>query len=132
MGFWKGLRTRARDLDAIGAAAYGVSVEAPAVLRAFRLEHELPFTMLSDPHLRVGEVLGSPTSTAKAYYSTMLLHPEIRHYPRRAFLQPALFIWRRATLAYEWRQAEKLRNLLGAAGRPDAAEVLRLATQALA
>jgi hypothetical protein len=132
VGFWKGLRSLAGELDAIGATAYGVSAEAPPQLRAFRLAHELPFTMLSDPHLRVAEVLDSPTSTAKGYYSAMLLHPEIRHYPRKAFLQPALFIWRRATLVYEWRQTEKLRNLFGAAGRPDGAEVLRLARSLIA
>jgi hypothetical protein len=38
----------------------------------------------------------------------------------------------RSRLCYEWRQTETLRNLFGATGRPDAADVLRLVRDVLA
>ena len=108
-----------------------MSADTPDTLRAFRIEHELPFTMLSDPQLVSAAALDVPISSGKGYYGALALHPSIRHYPRKAFLQPALLIWRRTDLCYEWRQTEKLRNLFGATGRPSGADVLRLATQAL-
>lgn len=39
---------RTDELRALGATVLGVSVDSPFVLRAFRAEHELPFTLLSD------------------------------------------------------------------------------------
>jgi hypothetical protein len=108
-----------------------VAADTPDTLRAFRSEYELPYTLLSDPQLVSAEALDTPVSTAKGYYGALALHPSIRHYPRKAFLQPALLIWKGSDLRYEWRQTEKLRNLFGATGRPSGADVVRLVTDAL-
>ena len=111
---------------------YGVAADTPADLKKLVDEHALPFTMLSDPELVSGARLDIPMATRKTYYSAWPLHPEIRHYPKRSFLQPALFVWKGRDLVYEWRQTETLRNLFGARGRPSGSDVLDIVRRALA
>jgi hypothetical protein len=62
-----------------------------------------------------------------------VLHPTVRTYPKRSFLQPALFVWRRdGTLAHRWCQTESsLTNLYGARGRPRADQVLQVVRKVL-
>jgi len=94
----------------------GVSADAPATLSKFVAKHSLPFTLLSDPQLETARQLEVPTSSR---------HPMARKYPARAFLQPALFIWRAdGTLAHQWRQTPSLLTFYGARGRPGPDDVL--------
>ncbi len=88
--------------------------------------------MLSDPMLVSGAGLGVPIATRKTYYSAWPLHPEIRNYPRRSFLQPATFVWKGEELVFAWRQGETVMNLLGARGRPDGRAVLDIVERSLA
>lgn len=106
--------------------------DSQAELRELRAKYELPFPLLSDPMLLTGDALNTPSSTMKSYLGALAVHPEIRRLPRRAFLQPALFIWRGAELIYEWRQIETLRNLFGANGRPSPAQILELTQRVMA
>ena len=102
-----------------------------AQLQKLRDTHALPFTLLSDPTLESAEPLGMPVSTRAAYLSALALDPVVRKLPQKAYLQPALFVWRSAALVYAWRQTETLRNLLGAKGRPSPKQILDLTRQAL-
>ena len=110
----------------------GVASDTQEELLALCAKYELPFTQLSDPMLLAGEALDVPISTKKSYLGALAVHPEIRSLPRRAFLQPAIFIWRGPDLIYEWRQIETLRNLFGANGRPSPAQILELTQQVMA
>jgi hypothetical protein len=95
-------------------------------------ENELSFKMLSDPQLISADRLDLPVATPKTYYSARAWHREIRRYPKPSFLQPALLVWKRQDLVYEWRQAETLMNLLGARGRPSGSEVFDIVQRSLA
>jgi thioredoxin-dependent peroxiredoxin len=53
-----GIRDRLDDYDAAGAVVVGVSRDDPETLRAFADEHDLPFTLLSDPDHKVAEKYG--------------------------------------------------------------------------
>ena len=53
-----GIRDRLDDYDAAGAVVVGVSRDDPATLRGFADEHDLPFTLLSDPDHKVAEKYG--------------------------------------------------------------------------
>jgi len=100
-----------------------VATDASDTLERFRDKHQLPFTLLSDPELRCADALEVPTSAR---------HPMALTYPKRAFLQPALFVWLRSgELAYAWRQTPRLKNLFGAAGRPSGEDVRRITAEAL-
>jgi peroxiredoxin len=103
-----------------------VSADPPERHRAFREKHELPFVLLSDPMLVTADKLDSPRATKTNLFATAALHREVLSYPKRSFLQPALFVWKRdGTLAHQWRQTESsLTNLYGARGRPTAQQVL--------
>lgn len=86
--------------------------------------YELPYTQLSDPQLEIAARLDVPTLGPP--------HPASLKYPKRAFLQPALFIWLRdGTLAHQWRQTPSLKTLYGARGRPSPEDVLRHTRDAL-
>ena len=126
MSSWRELGKRAGDLAALDVRVFGVAADTPERLRAFRDQLALPFTQLSDPMLATADTLESPRATRANLLATMVLHPVVRTYPRKSFLQPALFVWRRdGTLAHEWRQTESsLTNLYGARGRPTADQVL--------
>ena len=88
--------------------------------------------MLADPELRSAEALDLPISTRKAYTGSLLLHPEIRHYPKKAFLQPAILIFDGAgELRYRWTHTEKITNLWGARGRPSPEAILELTRESL-
>jgi peroxiredoxin Q/BCP len=53
-----GIRDRMDDYDAAGALVVGISRDDPAKLREFADEHDLPFTLLSDPDHKVAEKYG--------------------------------------------------------------------------
>jgi thioredoxin-dependent peroxiredoxin len=53
-----GIRDRMDDYDAAGALVIGISRDDPATLREFADEHDLPFTLLSDPDHKVAEKYG--------------------------------------------------------------------------
>ncbi len=131
MSSWKGLKKRAEAFAALQAQVVGLAADSPAQLAAFRHAHDLPFVMLSDPMLHSGPALGVPISSRTGYTGALAVHPVIRHLPKKAFLQPATFVFRGQDLLYEWRQVEKLRNLFGANGRPSPAQILTLTQQAL-
>ena len=113
-------------MDVIGLAA-----DTTKQLKAMRDKHELPFSLLSDPHLISRSVFDLPTSTAGAYISTMALHPSLRHLPKRAFLQPAMFVYEGGVQRYAWRQTEKVRNLLGARSRPTPQQIADITSETL-
>ncbi|HZO60778.1 MAG TPA: thioredoxin-dependent thiol peroxidase [Solirubrobacterales bacterium] len=53
-----GIRDRMDDYDAADAIVVGVSRDDPGTLREFADEHDLPFTLLSDPDHKVAEKYG--------------------------------------------------------------------------
>ena len=53
-----GIRDRVDDYDAAGALVVGISRDEPTKLREFADEHDLPFTLLSDPDHKVAEKYG--------------------------------------------------------------------------
>ncbi len=83
--------------------------------------------------LTTAELLDVPVASKANFIATAALHPIILSYPKRSFMQPALFVWRQdGTLAHQWRQTESsLTNLYGARGRPRAEQVLDIARAAL-
>jgi hypothetical protein len=110
----------------------GLTSDSQSQLREFRTAHGFPFTMLSDPMLLSGEALDVPISTKKGYLSALALHPVLLQLPKKAYLQPAFFVWRGSELAYQWRQVEKLRNLFGANGRPSPEQILEVVRKVMA
>jgi peroxiredoxin len=131
---WKELGKIASEFQALDVAVLGVSADTPVHLRRFRVELELPFTMLSDPTLTTAAVPDVPVATRANFVAVSLLHSIVHTYPKRSFLQPALFVWRPdGRLAHRWCQTESsLTNLYGARGRPRADEVLQVIGDALA
>jgi peroxiredoxin len=110
-----------------------LAADTPARLAAFRDQHDLPYTMLSDPDLTSAEMLDIPVSSLANFAATLALHPVLLTYPKRAYLQPAVFVWLRdGTLAYEWRQTSKLSNLFGAKGRPTGGQIVDIVREVLA
>jgi hypothetical protein len=109
----------------------GIASDTEEQLHKLRAKHDFPFTMLSDPMLLSADVLDVPVSTKTSFLSVLGLHPVVRHLPKKAFLQPAFFVWKGTELVYEWRQTETLRNLIGACGRPDEEQVLEITRQAM-
>jgi peroxiredoxin Q/BCP len=53
-----GIRDRFDDYDAAGAVVVGISRDDPETLRDFADEHDLPFTLLSDPDHKIAEKYG--------------------------------------------------------------------------
>jgi len=53
-----GIRDRLDDYDTANAVVVGISRDDPAALRVFADEHDLPFTLLSDPDHKVAEKYG--------------------------------------------------------------------------
>lgn len=81
--------------------------------------------MLSDPMLLTHQALDSPISSKSAFAATLPLHPRaLPALPKKAFLQPAVFVWRAGELRYGWRQRETITNLFGARNRPTTAQLL--------
>ena len=109
----------------------GVTSDSQEQLHTFQRTHAQPFTMLSDPTLISAEHLNLPVSTQKTYWSTLAIHPVLRHLPNKAFLQPAVLLWSGTELVYQWHQVEKLRNLFGANGRPSPEQILDLTRNSL-
>jgi len=132
VGSWKGLKKTAGEFRSLGVRVIGLASDTEAQLHEFRADHDLPFEMLSDPMLITGEALDVPISSKKGYLGALSLHPVIRHLPKKAFLQPAFFVWSGRELRYEWRQTEKLRNLFGATGRPSPEQILALTGDVMA
>jgi peroxiredoxin len=115
---WKELGELAGGFEETGTRLLGVSADSPEELAQMREKHGIPFTFLSDPQLTCHEQLDVPVSRR---------HPKARSYPRKAFLQPALFVWRQdGTVAYEWRQTPRITNLFGASSRLPASQVLSI------
>lgn len=133
MSSWKELGKVAAELRAVDARVIGVCADKPAALAAFRDKLALPFTLLSDPMLVTAGKLDVPTATRANLWATAMLHPIVRTYPKKSFLQPSLFVWRRdGTLAHEWRQTESsLTNFYGARGRPTAEQILDIVRRAI-
>jgi peroxiredoxin len=131
---WKELGKIAGEFRALDVALFGVSADTVPALRRFREDSDLPFTMLSDPMLATAAALEVPIATKANYFAVSLLHPTVHSYPKRSFLQPALFVWRGdGTLAHRWCQTESsLTNLYGARGRPRADQVLQVLRDVLA
>jgi hypothetical protein len=102
---------------------FGIATDTQEQLSDFRIALDLPFTMLSDPLLSSAKVFDIPVSSKTSYATSLPLHPVLRHLPKRAFLQPAFFLWRGQEQLYAWRQTEKLRNLFGANGRPSPQDI---------
>lgn len=74
------------------------------------------FDFLSDPELKVAEAWGVPV---------MKNHPQALKYPRKAFLQPSVFIFDRSGRErFGWRSRPRFLNLFGAARRITPSEVL--------
>ena len=134
MSSWRELRTIAAELRALDVAVFGVSADTPADLHRFRERLDLPFRMLSDPMLTTAAALDVPVATMANFVAVVVIHPSVRKYPKRSFVQPALFVWRRdGTLAHRWCQTESsLTNLYGARGRPQAGQVLQIVRDLLA
>jgi hypothetical protein len=109
-----------------------VTSDSQEQIRTFRKKYGVPFTMLSDQMLLSADALDVPISSKKGYYATLAIHPVLRHLPKKAFLQPAFFVWKGSDVVYEWRQVEKLRNLYGANGRPSPAQILDDTRKAIA
>ena len=133
MSSWRELGKIAGEFRALDVAVLGVSADTPARLQKFREKLELPFTLLSDPMLTTAAALGVPVATKANFVAVSVLHPTVRTYPKRSFLQPALFVWRRdGTLTHRWCQTESsLTNLYGARGRPRADQVLQVVRKVL-
>ena len=133
MSSWRELGKIAGEFRALDVAVLGVSADTPARLQKFREKLELPFTLLSDPMLTTAAALGVPVATKANFVAVSVLHPTVRTYPKRSFLQPALFVWRRdGTLTHRWCQTESsLTNLYGARGRPRADQVLQVVRDVL-
>jgi hypothetical protein len=111
----------------------GVSADDPEITAELRTRLELPFTLLSDPELRTADALDAPVCAGACFAATLPLHPvALPRYPKKAFLQPALYVWTTGPApAYTWKQRGKLRNLFGAAGRPSGAQVVEVVREAL-
>ncbi len=132
MSSWKGLQKRVGEFETIGARVLGLASDTQEQLSDLCKQHNLSFPMLSDPMLTSEAALGIPISTKVSFMTALPLHPILRHLPKKAFLQPALLIWKGEQLVYEWRQTEKLHNLLGASGRPSPQDILEISQGALA
>ena len=112
------------ELDAL---VIGLAVDTPERLATFRDRHDIPYVMLSDPKLSSAVPLGIPVSSKANFAATATIHPVLLTYTKKAYLQPALFIWLRdGTLACQWRQTSKLSNLLGARGRPTGDQIVEI------
>lgn len=96
---------------------HGISADPPEDLARFVEKNGLDrITFLSDPDLSTSEAWRVPLGKK---------HPKSRSYPRKAFLQPAVFIYdRSATERFGWRIKPKLLNFFGAAGRMSPADIL--------
>jgi len=131
---WRELAKIAGEFRALDVAIFGVSADTSMHLETFRKSFDLPFTMLSDPMLMTAAALDVPVATKANFVAVSVLHPTVRTYPKRSFMQPALFVWRRdGTLAHRWCQTESsLTNLYGARGRPRADQVLQVVRDVLA
>jgi len=134
VGSWKELGRLAGDFAAADVVVFGASADPPARLAAFRRQLELPFTMLSDPQLAIADALDVPRATKANLIATATLHPTVLTYPKRSFLQPSLFVWRRSgELVHQWRQTESsLTNLYGARGRPRGEQILEIVRRVVA
>lgn len=85
------------------------SADPPEVSEKFRQDLGLTFPILSDPQLTLAQSLKVPTFNK---------HPQALRYPKRAFLQPSVFIWNaQGKLLFEWRMKAGLWNLFGAVKR---------------
>lgn len=109
------------QLSEMDAALCGVAADSARQLARFRDRYGLPCTMLSDPELVTAGALG---------VRTMSKHPMSLTYPRKAFLQPAMFVWLRdGTLVHQWIQTPKITNLYGASNRPSPEQLVQLIRQ---
>lgn len=104
-----------------------VAADPPAKLDLMARENGIDpsFVFLSDGELVLAQVLKVATSGG---------HPKAISYPKKAFLQPSVFVFdRTGTERFAWRQKPGLLNLFGAARRmePPAieAEVERIALE---
>jgi peroxiredoxin len=116
VSFYKDLGSRSGPLEALDATILGVSANSPKSNARFRDKIASPFAFLSDPQLTLADSLAVATQSG---------HPMALKYPKRAFLQPSVFIWRKdGQEAFSWRAKARLTNLLGAARRMSASDIV--------
>jgi peroxiredoxin len=95
----------------------GISADTPQALRQLADELKLSFPLLSDPQLQSADVLGAKTSSG---------HPRALAYPRKAFLQPSVFIYTKVgEPAFKWIMKPGFFNLFGAARRMTPEEIAK-------
>ena len=108
-----------------------MAADAQDVLKKLHDGVRSPHVMLSDPMLLTGEALDSPVSSKATFAVTLPLHPvALPALPKKAFLQPAVFVWHKGKLVHEWRQSAKMTNLFGARNRPTATQLLDIVKKA--
>lgn len=115
----QGVEARSGSLQSLGASFVGISADTPEVLRKLAKDLKLSFTLASDPQLTCAKVLGVPTFAK---------HIKAGQYPRKAFLQPAVFIFGPdATERFRWVMKPKWWNLFGAARRMTVDDIIKKA-----
>lgn len=120
---WEGLSNWQDRFRLIGAEIYGVSADRPKNLRKMRKKHDIQWTFLSDPKLRMSKELDVRTQDT---------HPMSATYPKGAFLQPSVFIFTQdGVLRWSWRAKSKASNLYGAIDRPKPKDIMEEAKKAL-
>jgi peroxiredoxin len=106
-----------------------VCAETVEQIAEFKGRLRLPYTLMSDRDLLCADKLGVPLTGLRGYTGSLALHPiGVPMFKHRKFLQPSVFIWRKdGTRAHSWKQAETMKNLYGARGRPTGEEIVELA-----
>lgn len=101
--------------QSLGARLFAVSADPPEVSEKFRRQYGLTFPILSDPQLTLAQLLKVPTWSK---------HLQALRYPKKAFLQPSVFIWDASgKLLFQWRMKPSLWNLFGARKRMTPEEI---------
>ncbi len=106
---------QAQKLEPPAVRLLAVSADPPEVSQKFREQFALTFPILSDPQLTLAHSLKLPTFGK---------HPQALRYPKKAFLQPSVLMWREnGQLVFEWRMKTRLWNLFGAVKRLSPEEI---------
>jgi peroxiredoxin len=106
--YLKAVAKKTKGLPTDKLAVYGVSADTPENNAALKHKLGLSFELLSDPDLLFHKHWQAPINNS---------HGKARLYPQKAFLQPAVYIFKKGQLVFDWKQTPKLLNLGGAASR---------------